>query len=197
MLNSNFVILAGIINLLGSLSYIIEILKGKVKPNKVTWLLWGIAPLVTFLAEVSQGVGLSSFFTLTVALGPLFIFLVASFDKKAYWKITKFDIFCGLISLLALVAWLFTRVGNLAIIISIIADVFAGAPTIVKIWKTPETEDYKAFLASVVAVVMTLLTIRVWNFASVAFPIYILTVCTYFTLAILFPKFRPFKKQII
>lgn len=196
MLNSHFVIFAGIINLLGSVSYIIEILKGKVKPNKVTWLLWGIAPLIAFSAQLSKGVGISSFLTLTVGLGPLLIFSTSFLNKEAYWKITKFDVFLGFLSLLALIVWALTKDGNTAIIISIIADIFAATPTIVKAWNQPKTEDYKAYLATIISVLITALTIKVWNFASIGFPIYILLVCTYLTSAILLPKFRPLKNII-
>lgn len=194
MLNSNFVILAGIINLIGNLSYIIEIFKGKAKPNKVTWLLWGIAPLIAFFAQISQGVGISSFLTLTFGIGPLFVFLISFLNKKSYWQISKFDIFCGSVSLLALAIWAITKDSNIALLVSIIADIFASTPTIIKTWNNPETEDYKAYLATIISIIVTLFTIKVWNFASIAFPIYLLIFCTYYALAIIFPKLRLFSR---
>lgn len=52
MLNENFVILGAVIFAIGSLSYLIDTLKGKVKPNRVTFFLWALAPLIAFAAEV-------------------------------------------------------------------------------------------------------------------------------------------------
>lgn len=194
MLNANFVILAGIINLIGSVSYIIEVLKGRVKPNKVTWLLWGVAPTIAFLAQILQGVGISAFLTFTIGFGPILILGASFINKKSYWKISKFDIFCGSVSLLALIIWILTKDANTAIFISILADFFAALPTVIKAWNQPETEDYKAFLATVIASTITLLTIVNWNFATLSIPIYTLLICAYFTLVVIFPKFRPFSR---
>jgi len=54
MINQNFVILGAIIATAGGLSYLIDTLKGKVKPNRVSYLLWSIAPLIAFFAEINQ-----------------------------------------------------------------------------------------------------------------------------------------------
>lgn len=48
MIDEKFIFAAVILNLAGGLSYLIDTLKGKVKPNKVSWLLWGIAPMIAF-----------------------------------------------------------------------------------------------------------------------------------------------------
>ncbi len=44
------------VNLFGHFSYIKETLKGNTKPNKVTWLIWSIAPLIATFAAISSGV---------------------------------------------------------------------------------------------------------------------------------------------
>lgn len=41
MIDEKFIFVAVVLNLAGGLSYLIDTLKGKVKPNKVSWLLWG------------------------------------------------------------------------------------------------------------------------------------------------------------
>jgi hypothetical protein len=55
MLDSHFVILGAILNVIGGLSYLIDTIKGKAKPNRVTWFLWALAPLIAFTAELKQG----------------------------------------------------------------------------------------------------------------------------------------------
>jgi hypothetical protein len=57
MLDEKFVILGIIVGFIGSLSYLIDTIKGKTKPNRVTWFLWALAPLIAFTAEIKQGVG--------------------------------------------------------------------------------------------------------------------------------------------
>ena len=70
--------------------------------------------------------------------------------------------------------WLYTGVGNTAILFSIISDALAGIPTIVKAYKYPETENYQAYLFAGIAAVITLLTITQWDFAHSSFALYIL-----------------------
>ncbi len=186
MIDERFIFLAVALNLYGGWSYLIDTLKGKVKPNKVTWLLWALAPLVAFGGAVSQGVGLSSLMSLSVGLSPLLIFLASFLNKKANWKLTTFDIVCGALSLIGLALWGITRVGNVAILFAILADGIAAVPTLLKAYHYPETENYQAFLFAGIASILTLLTLKTWDFAHYAFPLYIFFVCFIFILLIKF-----------
>ena len=56
MLDAHFVILGAAVGFAGALSYLVGTLRGTVRPNRVSWLLWSLAPLVAFAAEVQQGV---------------------------------------------------------------------------------------------------------------------------------------------
>ncbi len=193
MIDERFVYLAVVINFLGSLGYLQETLKGNVRPNKVTWFLWSLAPFIAFAAEINQGVGLASFLTFTVGFGTLVIFIASFVNKKAQWEITKFDLICGTLSIIGLILWGLTRVGNLAILFAILADALAAIPTVVKSYKAPETENYKVFLTGGLSAIITLLTIKQWNFAHYAFPLYILFLCTILVLLIKFKLGKKFR----
>src|SRR3990167_9898627 len=120
MLNENFVFVGIVINAIGLLSYFIDTIKGKIQRNKVSFALWSIAPIVAFFAQISQGVGIQSLMTLSVGLFPIIIFIGTFVNRKAYWKITKFDLSYGGLSLIGLLLWQITSVGNLAIFFSIL-----------------------------------------------------------------------------
>lgn len=173
MINENFVLLGAFINLLGGISYIKDTLQGKVQPNRVSWGLWAVAVTIAFSAEVSQGVGIQSLATFMVGFVPLLIFIASFVNKKAYWKLTKFDMFCGVLSIIGLVLWYITKIGNIAILLSIFADLAAGIPTLVKSYKFPETENWIEFLSSFISVSIAMLTFKTWTFAYFAFPLYI------------------------
>jgi len=187
MIDERFVILGAIVGFIGTISYLRSTIQGITKPNRVSWFLWALAPLVAFVAELRQGVGIYSLMTFTVGFGPFCVFIVSFLNKKSFWKITKFDWFCGALSIIGFVLWQITKIENLVIIFSIFSDGMAAVPTIVKSWKAPETENYKSFLASIFNSGMTLLAIKTWNFAYYAFPVYIFSVC--FLLVILI-KFK-------
>lgn len=176
MLHPNFIIVGTLIGAIGSVAYLINTVKGRVKPNRVSFLLWSIAPLIAFAAQIKQGVGLESLMTFSTGFLP-FTILIASFvNKKAEWKLTRFDLVCGALSVVGLILWLITQVGNLAIFFSIVADGLAAIPTLVKAYKYPDTEVAWPWLATAFGVVLTLLTINGWTFANSSFILYILIV---------------------
>ena len=176
MINQNFVILGAIIAAAGSLFYLIDTLKGKVKPNRVSFLLWSLAPLIAFFAEIKQGVGIQALMTFVVGFLPLTIFIASFVNKKAEWKLTGFDLMCGALSIVGLVLWYITKSGDIAIIFSILADGLAAMPTIVKSFNYPETESAWPYFASTISAILTLLTVKVWNIANIAFPLYIVLI---------------------
>jgi hypothetical protein len=176
MINQNFVIVGAIIAAIGSLSYIKDTLKGRVKPNRVSYLLWSLAPLIAFFAEIKQGVGIQALMTFIVGFLPLTIFIASFVNKKAVWNLTGFDLLCGALSIVGLVLWYITKSGNIAIIFSILADGLAAIPTVVKSFNFPETESAWPYFASTISAILTLLTIKVWNVANVGFPLYIVLI---------------------
>src|SRR3990167_11436290 len=173
MIDPNFVIVGAVIGFFGGISYLIDTLKGKTKPNKVTWFLWSLAPLIAFSAELSKGVGIQSLMTFMVGFSPLLIFLASFVNKKSYWQLGKFDYLLGALSLTGLILWFILGEGNYAIFFGILADFLAAIPTLVKSFKFPETENYWIFLAYFISSGLTILTIDVWDFAHYGFPVYI------------------------
>lgn len=174
MLHSNFVIIGTLIGAVGSVAYLIDTVKGKVKPNRVSFLLWSIAPFIAFFAQIKQGVGLEALMTFSTGFLPFTVFIASFVNKEAEWKLTKFDLVCGLLSIIGLILWLITKVGNVAIFFSIVADGLAAIPTLVKAYKYPETEIAWPWIATVFGVVLTLLTLSSFTFANSGFIVYIL-----------------------
>ena len=174
MINENFVFLGAIIFLFGSIGYFVDTIKGKVRPNRVTWFIWSLAPIIAFIAQLKQGVEIhQSLLTFMVGFIPLIIFIASFINRKAYWQIGKLDIVCGVMSLVGLFLWYITGTGNIAIFFSIVADGLAALPTVVKSYKFPETENYFLYFTNAISAGITLLTIKVWNFETFSFSLYI------------------------
>ncbi|MEK7605334.1 MAG: hypothetical protein AAB478_02295 [Patescibacteria group bacterium] len=172
MLPEYFIFIGTGINAIGAISYLIDTVRGRVQPNRVTWFLWALAPLVTVAAQLDQGVGLPALLTFSVGFLPALIVIASFFNKKAVWKITRFDIFCGVLSLVGLILWQITKVGNIAILLSIVADLFAGIPTFRKAYSHPDSESFRAFFLGAIGAVLVILTITTWTFAVAAFSVY-------------------------
>ena len=194
MINQNYIYLGAVIFLFCSIGYFIETLQGKVKPNRITWFLWGLAPMIAFIAQIKQGVGLQSLLTFMVGFVP-FLILTASFiNKKSYWKIQKLDLVCGLLSIIGLILWQITKVGNIAILFSIISYFLAGWPTIIKSYNHPKTENYLIYLGNAIFAAITLLTINIWTFETYSFSLYIFVVTLLIAILVKFKIKKLFDK---
>jgi hypothetical protein len=177
VINEHFILFGALLNIIGSATYVWNTIKGKTKPNRVTWFLWALAPLIAFTAQVGEGVGLQVLMTFMVGFGPALIFITSFLNRKAYWNITKLDVACGALSVLALILWRITGEGNIAIVLSIAADLLAGVPTLIKAYQEPETEHSTVFRNGAISAIITLLTIKSWTFANFGFALYILLIC--------------------
>jgi hypothetical protein len=190
VIDPRFAILGALLTVAGSASYARDTLHGRTQPNRVTWMLWTLAPLIAFAAELVQGVGLESLMTLAVGIGPLLVVIASYLDPRAYYRLTRFDAVCGALSLAALIAWGLTGRGDVAIVFSILADMFGLIPTLRKAHREPETESASAFVTSVCGATITLLTIAVWTFANVGFVLYVLAADLTLSVLILSPRRR-------
>lgn len=186
VIDERFVLLSFVFSIFGTFTYIKGILEGRVKPNKITWLLWGLIPLIAFFAQISAGVTWPAVMTFTSGFFPLVIFAISFKSKGSKWKISKLDIICASISILGIILWLNTQDPISAIIFSIIADGFAGIPTITKAFFKPETEDLWGFVFPLLGAVVTLLTLTDWSLAYSAFPLYILGITSLLVILIKF-----------
>ena len=163
--------------LVGIFSYIKGTLRGNTKPNRVTWLMWSIAPIIATFAAISGGVRWAVLPTFMAGFGPLLVFITSFINKNSYWKLQKFDYFCGLCSVLALVLWGITKEANVAIIFAILSDGSAAIPTLIKAWRHPETESGGPYVAGLFSALTSFVAIKTWNFSSLAFPTYLVAVC--------------------
>jgi hypothetical protein len=174
VISENWIYVGSAIGALGAAVYLRDTLRGTTKPNRVTWLLWAIAPLLAAAVELHEGVGLRALPTFMVGFMPLLVFIGSFHNSASVWQIRRIDYACGLVSVVGTVTWLVTRNGVLAISAAIAADFMAGVPTVMKSWTHPETETVHSYLGAVISMGVLLLTVTHWTFDEVAFPVFIL-----------------------
>ncbi|OGZ00800.1 MAG: hypothetical protein A3B13_00455 [Candidatus Liptonbacteria bacterium RIFCSPLOWO2_01_FULL_45_15] len=179
------VILSAFVSLIGGTAYIRDTLSGKSKPNRVSWSMWTIAPLIGTAAAISAHADI--WVTIRIFLAgfiPLLVFVVSFVNPKSYWKLSTFDFLCGACSVLALIVWGVIDSPRSAILFAAIGDGFAALPTILKAWKYPETETGLNYIMSFVSVLLIIPSIQVWNIENSAFQVYLLIVNTLLIFAV-------------
>lgn len=192
------VIVSAGISIFGATAYIRDTLAGKTKPNRVSWSMWALAPLIGTGAALAGGA--DPWATLRIFLAgflPLLIFLTSFANRQSYWKLSSADILCGLCSLAAIATWIITDNPRLAILLAAIADGFALIPTLIKAWHFPETETGTTYLASLIATLLVIPSIPAWTIENTAFQIYLIIANTALIIAVYRLRFFPRKNSSI
>jgi hypothetical protein len=188
MLASGFIAVAILLRLMSDGGYLISTLRGKAKPNIVSWSLWSLTALIAFAAQICKGGGFEALVTLAIAIGPLAVVAVAVLKGARSLRLTRLDVGCLSLAIAGIILWIKTKDPLLALLMSIVADIFASIPTVVKSYLTPQTESAAAYSLSIISMIVTLLTIRQWNVMSWAFPLYILVINLTFVTLISLPN---------
>lgn len=170
MLDPRFVFLAAALSLVGAYGYLRDTLRGVTSPNRVTWGLWGMEGILGFVVEVQQHVGLASVMTLMLGLVPCLVVAASFKNPHSVWKIGRFDVFCGLISLSGLLSWSFIDQRTLALCAFVAADQVAALPTLRKSWLVPASESSRVFFLGFLNCTITLFTLKHFSTAGVLFP---------------------------
>ena len=189
MLPENIIYFAIFLNLIGHIIYIRSIIKGKAKPNLISWFFWSLAPFIGVFFQLKAGAGLSMLPIFIAGFGSLMIFIAAILTKNGFWKITNFDVYCGLFSALALIFYVLTHNLGISILFAILSDALAGVPTIIKTWNFPETENWAPYLLPIFSNLAGLLIIKNWSFPIYSFGIYFLIIDTTIIFCIYRKKF--------
>jgi hypothetical protein len=184
------VIIGALANAAGSGTYVWDTLRGRSQPNRMTFLMWAIAPLIAAAASISAGVTWPVVPVVVSAMCPIAIFIASYVNKNAYWQLRGFDYICGGLSIVALVLWAITKDPNVAIFFSIASDGLAGLPTLIKAWRYPETETPWGYIGAAFSGLTGFIAAPNRNFVSVAFPLYLFVMCGVIAVGILRGRFK-------
>lgn len=178
MIDPRFVFLGALVLLSGTVVYVRDTWRGRTAPNRVTWILWGLEPLLGFAAERQEHVGLASVMTLALGLVPLVVVGASFHDPRSVWRIGRFDLACGTISLVGFVVWIVSNEPTVGLVSFVAADAVAAIPTLRKAFLEPATESAWTFLAGALSAAITLLTLRHYTTGGGLFPTSVLTMNT-------------------
>jgi hypothetical protein len=169
MLPQYFTLISIPLGLVGTILYIRDMYRGQAKPNRVSFFLWSLAPMIGVAIAWGQGTRWALIPIFMAGFSPLLVFIFSFIVKQGYWKLQTFDYFCGFFSLVALVLWLALDVPILAFVFAVLADLFASIPTIVKAWHYPDTESPFIYLLPMIGHTVNLLALTHWTVTAVRF----------------------------
>lgn len=154
--------------------YIRDMAYGTTKPNRVSFFLWALAPIIGALISFSQGARWSVIPVLLAGLGPVLILAASFIVKQGYWKLSALDYVCGALALTTFFIWLVAKDPGLALGFAIATDLLAYIPTMVKVYTHPETETSWAYILPTFGNMVGLLILKEWHFTHYGFSMYLI-----------------------
>lgn len=173
MLPEYCAIIGAIIGSLGGFYYLYETIAGKAQPNRVTWLLWGLFPMVIFVAQRAQGIASISWVSFVAGFVPLLVVSASFLNKKAYWQSEPRDYYLMAAAIIGIILWAVTDDPNLALLLSLLADILASIPTLIKAYRHPQSESWIAYVVSTFGFGIGLLSVQRYTFENTAFVAYV------------------------
>ncbi len=163
--------MSGILMMLSAIPYTRSILKGKTKPQRMTYFIWAILILIAFFSQLAKGGTWSLFLTAGDAVAILIVFFLSI--KFGMGGLRKTDIISLFGVGLSLILWYLTKEPAIALFLVIIIDLIGANLTILKTWKNPETENWVAWAICGVGGFFGILAVGKLNFVLLSYPVYI------------------------
>jgi len=162
---------SGLLFVFSAIPYIRSILKGKTKPQRITWLIWTVLVFIAFFSQLAKGATWSLLLTAGDAITIVVVFIFSI--KYGVGGFGKIDIISLAGAGLSLILWYFTNEPAVALFLIILIDIIGSNLTILKAWKNPETENWVGWAMCGVGGLFGILSVGSFNFILLAYPLYI------------------------
>jgi hypothetical protein len=161
---------AGTIMLLSFLPYIRDIMRGLTHPNLVTWWLWTLNSVIIAFAQYTAGASWTLAVVVAATIGTATVAVLAvPFGQRDYGLL---DAVCLVMALAALAGWWWTKDPLTAIVLGVVAEIFAVSPTVAKTCRAPETETPSTFWLTAFAGMLSMIASTKFDLANLLFPVY-------------------------
>lgn len=165
-------IIAGIINFVGLMPYIVDIFKRKTKPERAMWWIYTFLFMLLFAAQLKAG---ASWLLVVTAVYVLTSAVIAILSLKyGYGSFHKRDFYSIALALAGVGLWLSTDNPLTAIILVIVIDAAGFWLTLVKTWYAPYSETLISWQAACVSAALSLVAVGSWKFELLVYPLYAL-----------------------
>ena len=169
-------LISGGLVIVSVIPYSIRTYQGKIQPNLTSWSLWTLIGFVLLLTYKSSGAEANVWPAVFGFTNPFLIVFLILRRHGVWTKPNRIEGACIVFCLLSLGLWLGVResreLSQYALYVAIVADACAGIPTIIFVWKRPESDRPFAWAFFSIGYGMAVFAITEHTFANYALPLY-------------------------
>jgi hypothetical protein len=158
------VVVATLLAIAGNVPYVLDVIRGKVKPHPYTWFVWSIVSATVFFGMFVKGAGIAAIPVAASEIFTLIIFLLSI--KYGFRHIAPVDHWYLAAALLGFIPWIVTQDPTISIVIAVSIDLLAFMPTLRKTWLEPLTETPILYGSNVLRHMLILSSLQTYNLAT-------------------------------
>ncbi len=156
--------------------YIAGILRRTIRPHVFSWVIWGLATLVVFFAQLQAGGGIGAW-PIGLSAGLTILVAVLAWLRRADVTITRLD-WCFLIAaLLSLPLWYLTTDPLWTVMVLTVVDALGFGPTFRKVYADPRSESSLFYGVFMLRNLLVIVALESRSATTVFFPAAIATAC--------------------
>ena len=162
-----FSTVAGFLSVGGYFPYIHSILRGKTKPMKTSWVIWGtldaIATVGMYQKHALNGQIIGA------VIGAWMVVILSFRFGKSGWS--RLDVFCLFGACLGMFLWWLFDAPTLGILISVGMIFLGSLPTFASAWEFPDRENRTGWTLHFLSGIAAILAVSRWTLANAAQPV--------------------------
>lgn len=162
-------IASALLFLIGDIPYVLDTLKGKTKPHRVTWGIAALLNTIGFANQFAYG-ATNSLWLFGAGVFMTVVIFIASFRNGAGGR-SKTDIYCLSVALIGVILWIFFKSPLYSVLASVLADVSALWPTYAKARNNPETETKISWLIGTISVILDAVSVGRMDWSLLVIPL--------------------------
>jgi hypothetical protein len=167
-----FAAISAVIIIAGAPPYVIDIFKGKTRPERATWLIWAVLGTIAFLSQLSLHGGWSLVFVGLDGLGSILVFLLSLRYGVGGW--TWLDQIALVIAAIGVVTSLVAHNPTFALCGVVVADLSGTVLTVRKTFLAPSTETTITWFMVGTAALLGVFSVGKWQMDLLIYPVYLM-----------------------
>lgn len=162
-------ILSGVMAFIASIPYIVDIVKGNTKPQRMAWVIFITLSGISFFAQLAEGATNSLWFPAVLFLQSIIIFALTL--KYGMGGFGKPDIASLVAAILIMIIWWITKSPAVAIVCGVLVNTIGKILVAQKVYEYPSTEYLPTWVWSAVASLLAVVAVGSWNWILMITPL--------------------------
>lgn len=171
--------IAIVLTFVAFIPYVRSILRGQTKPHVFSWLIWGLASVIVFLAQLAEGAGIGAWSIGISGVLALYIAFLA-YQHQADGGITRPDWVFFFLAMASLPLWYLTRNPFWAVIILTLVDTLGFGPTFRKAYRAPYEEQLLLYIFMTLSNLTSIAALERYTWTTILFPAVVSANCVIF-----------------